>query len=184
MLTAASIQNWYISLLQRKANWQEKKGLFLASFPHLHSTRQSCFEPSNYPQFIILMTTVKGKAKKSFWTGLTSKEVVSAKETALRPMSVPWVFRECFCPFFSCPKGLHFCLSSWSYTCIHRTPATSPVSAVGLPSLPATWLATCHHHGDGAAGPSQLLFPLIAVLLYLSECGLLPPPTQAGEEGT
>lgn len=116
MLTAASIQNWYISLLQRKANWQEKKGLFLASFPHLQSRRQSCFKPSNYPQFIILMTIVKGKAKKSFWTGLTSKEVVSAKEIALRPMSVPWVLRKCFCPFSSCPKSLHFCLLGWSYS--------------------------------------------------------------------
>lgn len=101
------------------------------------------------PQFIILMTIVKGKAKKSFWTGLTNNEAASVKEIALRPVSVPWAFRECLCPFFSCPKGLPFCLLSWCYPC-----AVCLSDACNLPSQccgiapPSSW-------GAGNLSPPQ-----------------------------
>lgn len=123
--------------------------MFLASFPHLHSRRQNCFKPSNYPQFIILMTIVKGKAKKSFWTGPASKEAVSAKEIALRSMSVPRAFREWLCPFFSCPKGLPFCPSSWGYPC-----AVYPSDACNLPSQ-CCGTALPSSHSAGNLSPPQ-----------------------------
>lgn len=122
--------------------------MFLASFPHLHSRRQSCFKPSNYPQFIILMTIVKSKAKKSFWTGLTSKEAASAKEIALRPVSVPWAFRKRLCTF-SFPKGLLFCLLSWSYPC-----AVYPSDDCKLPSR-CCGTAFPSNYGAGNLPPPQ-----------------------------
>lgn len=122
------------SLLQRKANWQEKKGLFLASFPHLHSRRQSCFKPSSYPQFITVMTIVKGKAKNTFWTGLTGKEggfcQKDCTETCESPMGVQRVLMS----LLLLSKGTAF-FAQWAgaiptlHTC--WMPAPSPSSTVG-----------------------------------------------------
>lgn len=83
------------------------------------------------------MTIVKGKAKQSFWIGLTSKEAISAREIALRPVSVPWVFRVCLCPFLSCLKALPFCLLCWVF-----------LDACNLPSqCCGTALPTSHRGG-------------------------------------
>lgn len=161
------------SLLQRKANWQEKKGLFLASFPHLHSRRQSCFKPNNYPQFITVMTIVRGKEKKSSWTGLTSYEGVSAEEITLRLVSPPAMrpaLREHWCPILSFLKGLPFHLLSH---CIPAVCLHLPQAALrGLPSCLVTGLAPCHC--CRAAGASQLLF-IPTMLLHPAQCWFLPP---------
>lgn len=56
----------------------------------------------------------------------------------------------------------------------------------GLPALLATGLATCHHCSGMLMHSRPFTAPLAptAVLLYLAECGFLPPPTQAGETVT
>ena len=126
-----------VSLLQRKANWQEKKGLFLASFPHLHSRRQSCFKPTNYPQFITVMTRVKDKAKISFWTGLTSNEGDFCQRDCTQTYKSPVVFRECLHPFFCCLKGLPFCPVSCSHPCTaYLSDACTILSAAVGAALP------------------------------------------------
>lgn len=171
------------SLLQRKANWQEKKGFFLASFPHLHSRRQSGFKPSNYPQFITVMTIVKDKAKNSFWTGLTGKEGGFCQKDCTESCESPMGVQRVHMSLLLLSKGIAFLPSELeqSLHCIPVGCLHPPRAALWeLPSLLATGLAPCHHHCDRVADSSQLLFLPATVLLCPAEHGLLPPTAEAG----
>lgn len=64
-------------------------------------------------------------------------------------MSVPRAFREWLCPFFSCPKGLPFCPSSWGYPC-----AVYPSDACNLPSQ-CCGTALPSSHSAGNLSPPQ-----------------------------
>lgn len=89
-----------------------------------------------------------------------------------------WVshaYSECLCAFFSCSKGLPFCLLSWSYSC-----AVYPSDTCNCPSQ-CCGTALPFSHRAGNLSPPQwwhsraFTAPLvpIAVLLYLAERGLL-----------
>lgn len=172
------------SLLQRKANWQEKKGLFLASFPHLHSRRQSCFKPSNYPQFITVMTIVKGKAKNSFWTGLSGKGgrgfcQKDCTESCESPMGVQRVLVS----LLLLSKGTAFLPSEPEQSPTLHTcwmPAPSLSSAVGTALPPSHRAGTLPPPLDRVADSSQLLFLPNTMLLHPAEHGLLPSTAEAG----
>lgn len=137
-----------VPLLQRKANWQEKKALFLASFPHLHSRRQSCFKPSNYPQFITVMTIEKGKAKKSFWIGLTSKEGGSCQRYCTQTYKSPMGVEKVPTSLLLLTQGSDFCLVSWSHPCTaYPSDAyTCPRQCCG--TCPSSWPQGWHPVGQ------------------------------------
>lgn len=172
-----------VSLLQRKANWQEKKGLFLASFPHLHSRRQSCFKPSNYLQFITVMTIVKGKTKKSFWTGLTSKEGCFCQRDCTQTDESPMGVQRVLTSLLLLPKGSVFLPSALepSQQWVRQMPAPSPSSAVGTALPPGHRAGTLPPPHLWGSRPFPAPVPPTAVLLCPAEQKFLPPPAQAGE---
>lgn len=173
-----------VCLLHRNANWQEKKGLFLASFPHLHSRRQSCFKPSNYLQFVTVMTIVKDKTKKSFWTGLTIKEGCFCKRDCTQTYESPMGVQGVLTSLILLPQGSAFLLGELmqSLNCVLVRCLHPPQAALwGLLFLMATRLTSHHYHNDGASDPSQLLFLPTTALLHLSECGLLSHSAQEGQ---